>query len=309
MKPAIKIIGIIIFIGVATMAIIMTVKFISTNTELTSTKGQLAVEISLLAEKTRQLTDTQLELTLTRTELTGTRDDLTETILTLDDTRTELFATEKTLATTQTQLAGTQTKLSSTESILSSTESNLSDTKSELQAYKTTMEGMGITVYTQNKIWNFNYKSWTQENNSKAGNPTWAELVAFIDADTTNQHTYDASTYNCVNYAVDVHNNAENAGITAAVVTVLWNGEPVGHAINAFITSDYGLVFVDCTSGDKVAYVVKDKVFKELDFGEVVINNYRNNTWWANLTSYYYIPSTFARGTGQATTESIGIYW
>jgi len=98
-------------------------------------------------------------------------------------------------------------------------------------------------------------------NNPDATNPTYAELVAFLEEDETDQHLYvPHSTYKgrikilrpyvCADFAEEVHNNAEVAGIRAAWVGIDFEGDDEGHALNAFETSDKGLVFVDCTGLD-----------------------------------------------------------
>jgi len=86
--------------------------------------------------------------------------------------------------------------------------------------------------------------------NPDAINPTYAELVAFIQQDTTDANNYLEDPligYVCADFAEDVHNNAEAAGIRAASVSVEFEGGGDGHACNAFDTIDKGLVYIDCT--------------------------------------------------------------
>ena len=96
--------------------------------------------------------------------------------------------------------------------------------------------------------------------NPDAINPTYAELVAFIKQDTTDANDYLEHSligYVCADFAEDVHNNAEAAGIRAASVSVDFEGSEEGHACNAFDTIDTGLVYIDCTgqsSGDKIKF-------------------------------------------------------
>ena len=47
----------------------------------------------------------------------------------------------------------------------------------------------------------------------------------------------------------------ENAGIRAAWVSVEFTDNPDGHALNAFETTDKGLVFVDCAGGSPSDYI------------------------------------------------------
>jgi hypothetical protein len=84
-------------------------------------------------------------------------------------------------------------------------------------------------------------------NISGAQNPTWQQLVEFIASDNTDSKAYDLKTFPCGAFAEEVHNNAEAHGIRAAWVAVDFEDDSIGHALNAFETTDRGLVYVDCT--------------------------------------------------------------
>jgi hypothetical protein len=94
-------------------------------------------------------------------------------------------------------------------------------------------------------------------NNPDATNPTSAELIAFVKEDPTDEHYYAGDfavllgtaevSYVCSDFAEDMHNNAEAAGIRAAWVSIDFEGDDKGHALNAFETTDRGLVYIDCT--------------------------------------------------------------
>jgi hypothetical protein len=87
--------------------------------------------------------------------------------------------------------------------------------------------------------------------NPNATDPTYAALLAFLEADQTDKFIYiigpPKNAYVCADFARDVHNNAESAGIRAAWVGLELEGTTEGHALNAFETTDRGLVFMDCT--------------------------------------------------------------
>lgn len=109
-------------------------------------------------------------------------------------------------------------------------------------------------------------------NNPDAANPTYDELVAFIMWDTTDTNSpieKGPGAYVCADFAEDVHNNAEAAGIRAAWVGVDFEGEEyaAGHALNAFETADGGLVYIDCTEVDCIAYVEEGKEYKWIIIG------------------------------------------
>jgi len=130
----------------------------------------------------------------------------------------------------------------------------------------------------------------TLENNPNATNPSWAELKNFLLSDDTDRLSYDFATFVCADFAERVHNNAEEAGIKAALVTIRlgpcsYYRMGGGHALNAFETTDRGLVFIDCTSSnqgvnaDKIVIVevgkdyVPRSIFPELGWYDV----------WANM--------------------------
>jgi hypothetical protein len=88
--------------------------------------------------------------------------------------------------------------------------------------------------------------------NEAASDVTWAELVEFLRRDDTDRSPYIQDVYMCGSFSELLHNSAEAVGIRAAWVSVDIRGREIGHALNAFFTTDRGLVFVDCTGGDVV---------------------------------------------------------
>ena len=85
------------------------------------------------------------------------------------------------------------------------------------------------------------------KNNETARNPTWEELMSFLNLDDTDRGAYGFGLQVCAEFANELHDNAEKAGIKAAWVAIEFVGDAEGHAFNAFETTDRGLVFVDCT--------------------------------------------------------------
>ena len=123
------------------------------------------------------------------------------------------------------------------------------------------------------------------ENNPEARDPSWDQLKAFLADDKTDESDYVPGDFVCGSFAQYVHNNAEKAGIRAAWVAIDLANKPIGHALNAFNTTDLGMVFTDSTGDtaeaneaailkpeleengeaitghirDRIAYVVKGK--------------------------------------------------
>ena len=137
--------------------------------------------------------------------------------------------------------------------------------------------------------------------------------MTFLSQDQTEMHPYIEDVYDCSQFSRDVHNNAEARGIRAAVVQVKFRNEVVSHALNAFLTTDYGLVYVDCTGApDTIARVKTGKEYRAVEIDRVTGINVRNDYWWDALSRYYYFPSSsflyFYTG-GYCVTSSIRIYW
>ena len=86
------------------------------------------------------------------------------------------------------------------------------------------------------------------KNNPAARNRPLAEVLAFVAQDRTNRSHYVNGRFMCTEYAVALHDRAEAAGIRCALVSLSFT-QGVGHALNAFQTTDRGLIYIDCTGG------------------------------------------------------------
>jgi hypothetical protein len=107
----------------------------------------------------------------------------------------------------------------------------------------------------------------TITNHQNVHNPTMAELKAFLKEDHTENYPYSAPSFVCTNYAVTLHNNAEADGIRCAWVGIEGTASNEGHALNAFQTTDEGLVFVDDTG---VSYGTGIDAFAKITMGQEV---------------------------------------
>jgi hypothetical protein len=149
----------------------------------------------------------------------------------------EVLRIEKTAV--EWDLAQTEAELTTAQQELSSADLTITSLESELELYKDTW---GSVVSSGVKP---PYVGADIVNYETASNPTWTQLLVFLRNDRTDQRAYVPDVYMCGDYARDVHNNAERAGIRAAYVAVDFTG--YDHALNAFKTIDRGLVFIDCT--------------------------------------------------------------
>lgn len=145
---------------------------------------------------------------------------------------------DKALAETEEDLTSARQELSSVQQELSSSNLTINSLESKLGLYKDTwgMIASGIQPPFQGA---------DLVSNGTATNPTWAQLSDFLLGDKTDQKAYVPGVYMCGDFARDVHNNAERAGIRAAYVAVEFPS--AYHSLNAFQTTDRGLIFIDCT--------------------------------------------------------------
>jgi len=130
----------------------------------------------------------------------------------------------------------------------------------------------------------------TLRNNPNAINPTWSKLKSFLGSDNTDQQTYSYTSFVCVDFAEMLHNNAEAVGIRTAYVLIQLgpsDNYPTsgGHALNAFETTDKGLVYIDCTapSGNYEGSV--DKIV-DVEVGKPYVPEYifpHSGWYWSSM--------------------------
>lgn len=80
--------------------------------------------------------------------------------------------------------------------------------------------------------------------------PTYAEMLEFVQRDTTNENTYIEGVYECWDFAADVCRNADAENLRVALVYILLVDG--AHAIVAFDTIDKGLVFIESISDERM---------------------------------------------------------
>lgn len=280
----------------------------STQDTLTATQAELVSVHGELASTDAELASTQTDLNSARGVLASTEAELTSVQGTLATTQDTLTATEGTLATTKAELLSTQSGLTSTQNTLAIAQQQLAGVTQELDVAQETLAGLGITISSSDQ----NYDA-DLVDNPEAVNPSWDELVSFLASDQTENNEYISDVYDCSEFSRDVHNNAEAAGIRSAVVHTDFVNALFGHALNAFLTTDYGLVYIDCTGPpDTVARVEEGEECRLVEVGAFSPSNVRDDSWWDGLTSSdYFIFVAYWAGYSPvaAVTSDITIFW
>jgi hypothetical protein len=270
--------------------------------EMKSVQGVLAITQANLAVTQENLAATQTELDETMDALKTTSAELSTTRVTLTSAQSELETTSHTFALKLTELDEANDEIDSLEGSLADLQESYANTSNLLDISQETLAGLGITADISSEC-----RDVELVDNPAAQNPTWNELISFLAEDQTEKHEYILDVYDCSQFSRDVHNNAEVAGIRAAEVQLWFRNKNAGHALNAFITNDYGLVWVDCTQEpDTIARVKLDKDYRAVDKYSVSGQNARNDLWWDSLWSYYYLSSDTG---GHSIVSEIMIYW
>ena len=193
--------------------------------------------------------------------------EVTNTVI--EEIRNELDNMKEELSSTKQELDSAETRYSTALDQLESYKAELTMYIEELELYKDTF---GSVVQSGGRV---PYYRINLRNNDAAVDPTLAEVKSFMREDTTDQNDYITDVYMCGDFANDVHNNAEQAGIRTGWVAIRLEAEDGStsyHACNVFKTIDEGLIFIDCTGqqagertpprSDKIVNVRLDRIYK-----------------------------------------------
>jgi len=151
--------------------------------------------------------------------LTSTSDELSSASAELYLMQAELDSIKVELASTQAESASIQAKLASIQAEVETTKGELADLQI---SYEGLVTGHGYTIK----------------------DPTYKQMMSFIEKDKTDRKHYIEDEYICQNFAMDVCNHADEEGVRCAYVS-LWFPDGRGHAIVAFNTIDRGLICIE----------------------------------------------------------------
>ena len=89
---------------------------------------------------------------------------------------------------------------------------------------------------------------------------SWPELKEFLEQDDTDRLAYVEGSFDCSGFAITLRDSAARCGIRCAYVEIEFAVEG-GHALDAFETTDRGLVYVDSIEADQIAYVKLNELY------------------------------------------------
>jgi len=161
--------------------------------------------------------------------------------------------------------------------------------------------------------------------NAQSKDPSWQQLREFVLNDDTDEQPYMLDSFVCTDFATMLHDRAEAAGIRAAYVSVDFGDGP-GHALNAFNTTDQGLVYIDCTgqglntatSGvildgqdttmdyDKIAYVAVGDEYGLISLDRASAFDYEFYEQWMQQWEDYEVKARIYEQKRDAYQEALG---
>jgi len=166
----------------------------------------------------------------TQQDLDSTRTALSDTRLALANNETELLDTRDELSIITAELQDTKDHLSNIEADLQVTRDDLATVEAELEDAKAELSTLQADPFHLH-------------------NPTFDEVISFLQEDETDSNPYIEDEYVCTHFTRDVNDNAEDQGIRCAFVAISFPRS--AHAIIAFDTTDQGLVYFDPTLSDE----------------------------------------------------------
>ncbi|MFO8010661.1 MAG: hypothetical protein R6U89_07605 [Dehalococcoidia bacterium] len=104
---------------------------------------------------------------------------------------------------------------------------------------------------------------------SKLRNPSWEELKRFVQLDKTDTREYIKNQFDCEGFTITLRDNATSRGFRSGYVAIGFGENGAGHTLNAFQTTDRGLVFIDNTERDTIGYVKKGKPYGNISLSGV----------------------------------------
>lgn len=211
----------------------------------------------LYFNNTTQLHTVEVELNSTQTQLELTRTELGSNNAKLADIETEMQSTKDQLQSTETKLGTTETELQSIKDELQSAETELANTLDSLDTIQAELDEKEIEL-TELQI---DYDGLMAGHGYTIKDPTYGEMMRFLEDDDTDEAEYIKDEYECTGFATDLCNRAEEKGIRCAYVTIKFPGGR-GHTIVAFDTIDKGLTYIEPQYDDLVEIEIGKSFYK-----------------------------------------------
>ncbi|MFC1991392.1 hypothetical protein ACFLVC_01480 [Chloroflexota bacterium] len=245
MKKLLFIITVIGFITLSGVCFYLEIQIDTAKSDILNLTSVVNLQEVKIAETESELDLTTSSLKETESELIVVYNERNQLLELKEELEKELIDTEQKLDLVKSNLQLQEEKTSELQIEVEAVQVELEAIREELQLYHDT----GITV-AQGTVPRYRtslYDSFDLENNPDAINISWSQLKDFLKEDRTDNIPYVENVFTCGEFAETLHNNAENSGIKVAWVGIQFEDGSIGHALNAFVTTDRGLVYIDVT--------------------------------------------------------------
>lgn len=269
-------------VGIVAACIILFLQVNEAKAEIEDLNATISSQETVITKTAADLQDTENRLQVTEDTLQQTEDQLLNTRESLDESIQANLELKSQYNSTASRLDSVESSLRAEKSKTSQLEEEIENLEDELQLYY----DMGIIVKSEMVP---PYQASTRPqfdlvNNSEATHISYIDLRHFLFEDDTDKIPYIVDEFMCGEFAETLHNNAEESGIKAAFVGIQFEDGSVGHAFNAFITTDRGLIYIDVTGTkpgeDRPTHV--DSIVSTLEVGKVrkIQLIWNDGTWY-----------------------------
>jgi hypothetical protein len=134
-----------------------------------------------------------------------------------------------------------------------------------------------------------NYALIINNKDSTIRDPTYREMLNFIALDQTDKNTFIEENYTCLNFAVDVKNNAFLKGYKCGLVYIVFTSS--AHTIVCFNTTDQGLIYIEPQNDAIVKPIAGQPYWDRTRYNPPLYNDtiiYVAIVWNTNIVFFYH---------------------
>ena len=207
---------------------------------------------------TNKNTELEAQVKTAQADLDSLRTEINASKVSYDSLQAEINASKVSYGSLQAESEAAKAQLSSLTSEYASVKAERDSLRTELDSLQAEYK----TASGELKQLETSYQSLlkgTQQ--STLRNPTWQELKTFVSEDDTDTHQYVADQFDCSGFAIGLRDQAWRRGFRSAYIEIGFGQSSAGHALDAFQTQDKGLIYVDNTERDQIAYLEKGKIY------------------------------------------------
>ncbi len=231
---------------------------------LTNEKVALENQVSTLQAN---ITSLQTEVTALENEKSTLETQVSNLQSNISDLQSEIASLNNDKVALEAQVASLQsevTSLNNEKTALENQVSTLQANITSLQTEITSLENEVIESYQAG--YDAGYAQGVEDGAGSGWyirDPTYAEAIAFINSDRTNENEYTPD-YVCYDFTADFNTNAFQMGYRCGFVYIEFDDS--AHAIACFNTTDIGLIYIE-PQNDKIVDVAVGQPY----FGDIVV--------------------------------------